>query len=77
MIEIPLWIAYYTIFLSIDFFTVLIFKFSLAKFVNGLFSTKCYNFNVDKQVKSMGNGFTNAAKDFKNNFGKMNFSDVF
>lgn len=77
MIEIPLWIAYYTIVLPIDFFTVLLFKFSLAKFVNGLFSTKCYNFNVDKQVKSMGNGFTNAAKNFSKNFGKMNFSDIF
>ena len=77
MIEFPLWVMYYTIALPLDIVTNLILKFSIINYISGFFKTKCYGFDVDKQVKSMGNGFTNAANDFKKNFGKLNFADVF
>jgi hypothetical protein len=37
---------------------------------------KCYGFNVSDEVDRMNKGFSNAAKSFKQNFGKLNFSKL-
>ena len=76
VVTYPLWIMYYILLLPLDYIVMLVFKFSIAKQVNDFFSTKCYNFNVDKETSSMARGFTSAASNFVNKFGKMDFSKL-
>ena len=37
---------------------------------------KCYDFNVDKQIKNMGRTFSKMAREFAQNFGRLDFSKL-
>ena len=76
-ITFPLWILYYVVAFPIDLMTKYFLGWSILNIFSGFFSTKCYDFDVEKNVKSMGNGFTSAASSFKKNFGKMDFKGIF
>jgi hypothetical protein len=39
-------------------------------------SRRCYAFNVNKEVDKMNNGFQKIDKEFKSNFGKLNFNEI-
>ena len=72
----PLWIMYYTLMIPLDFIVKIIFKFSIEKKINDFFKSDCNNFNVDKEVASMARGFTSAASNFMDKFGKMDFKSL-
>lgn len=72
-VEFPLWILYCLFVYPVEF----IFGWDFEKWISSMFKSSCYKFDVNKQIKSMGTGFTNAAKNFSSNFGKMDFSKVF
>jgi len=38
--------------------------------------SSCYSFNVNKQIKSMEKGFSKVNSEFKNNFGRLDFSKI-
>jgi hypothetical protein len=72
----PLWVMYNAILKPLDYIVMLIFKFSIENTFNNFFSNKCNNFNVDSQLNSMAGGFTSAATNFTNKFGKIDFSKL-
>ena len=72
----PLWIMYYTVLIPLDFIVKIIFKFSIEKKFNNFFKTDCNNFNIEKEVASMARGFSRAASNFMNKFGKIDFKSL-
>ena len=62
--------------IPLDFIVKIIFKFSIEKKINDFFKSDCNNFNVDKEVASMARGFTSAASNFMDKFGKMDFNSL-
>ena len=68
----------------IEDFIYTIYKYTLKipiDFISWLFGldkwwSKCFDFDVDKEVDSIKDAFNDAAKEFRSTFGEMNFKDL-
>jgi hypothetical protein len=78
-IIVPMMTAFYYVFIYPLEFILNLMGMSIVKPVQEWRrknKKKCYDFNVDQQIKNMGRTFSKMAREFAKNFGRLDFSKL-